>query len=80
MNTETFERLLKQAVPDGKTIREIRIRTEKPVSVKSAAFLLLEYFSDKPPLQSGQTQSYIRHLRESDDRAIYIYNPDSKPS
>lgn len=28
MNTETFERLLKQAVPDGKTIREIRIRTE----------------------------------------------------
>ena len=33
MNTETFERLLKQAVPDGKTIREIRIRTEKPVMI-----------------------------------------------
>ena len=28
MNAETFERLLKQAVPDGKAIREIRIRVE----------------------------------------------------
>lgn len=31
MNTETFERLLKQAVPDGKRFGMIRIRTEKPV-------------------------------------------------
>ena len=42
MNTETFERLLKQAVPDGKTIREIRIRTEKPVMI----LLCLLYTSD----------------------------------
>ncbi len=33
MNAETFERLLKQAVPDGKAIREIRIRAGKPVMI-----------------------------------------------
>ena len=54
MNTETFERLLKQAVPDGKTIREIRIRTEKPVMIllESGENLL---FSDGT---CGKTESY----------------------
>ena len=54
MNTETFERLLKQAVPDGKTIREIRIRTEKPVMIllESGENIL---FSDGT---CGKTESY----------------------
>ena len=33
MNVETFERLLRQAVPDMKTIRELRIRAWKPVMI-----------------------------------------------
>ena len=34
MNVDTFERLLKQAVRDGKTIRELRIRVGKPVMIR----------------------------------------------
>lgn len=34
MNADTFERLLKQAVRDGKTIRELRIRVGKPVMIR----------------------------------------------
>lgn len=33
MNAETFDRLLKQAVPDMRSIREIRIRAGKPVMI-----------------------------------------------
>ena len=70
MNTETFERLLKQAVPDGKTIREIRIRTEKPVMIllESGENLL---FSDGT---CGKTESYgkkkMGSLEIREDRSV----------
>ena len=68
MNTETFERLLKQAVPDGKTIREIRIRTEKPVMI------LPERSSCRPgadPRDSGDLfQAFAVRLRAGDQPGI----------
>ena len=72
MNTETFERLLKQAVPDGKTIREIRIRTEKPVMIllESGENLL---FSDGT---CGKTESYgkkkMGSLEIREDRSVVL--------
>ena len=72
MNTETFERLLKQAVPDGKTIREIRIRTEKPVMIllESGENLL---FSDGT---CGKTESYGKKkmgaLEIREDRSVVL--------
>ena len=70
--TETFERLLKQAVPDGKTIREIRIRTEKPVMIllESGENLL---FSDGT---CGKTESYgkkkMGSLEIREDRSVVL--------
>ena len=70
MNTETFERLLKQA--DGKTIREIRIRTEKPVMIllESGENLL---FSDGT---CGKTESYgkkkMGSLEIREDRSVVL--------
>ncbi len=71
MNAETFDRLLKQAVPDGKTIREIRIRVGKPVMIllESGENLLFSDGTCGKTESCGKKEPELLEIRE-DRRAV----------
>ena len=71
MNAETFEKLLKQAVSDMRSIREIRIRAGKPVMIllESGENLLFSDGTCGKTESCGKKEPELLEIRE-DRRAV----------